>query len=598
MSSSVRRLAAILAVDVVGYSRLIGADEGGTLRRLKAIRSELVDPTIAKHHGRLVKTTGDGLLIEFSSVVDGLRGASDIQAGMAERNATAPQDDRIEFRMGLNVGDIVVEDGDIFGDGVNVAARLEGLAEPGGICVSARVQEDAAGRLDLAFEDMGEQHLKNITRPVRVYALRPKGGGGLPAASVSSSASSSPPVAAPRLSIVVLPFANLSDDQEQQYFADGITDDLTTDLSRIAGMFVISRSTAFTYKDRAIDTRQIGRELGVRYVLEGSVRKASSRVRITGQLIDTTSGAHIWADRLDSSTSDLFDLQDEITSRIAIAINPTLVTAEATRPTENPDALDNLFRARVAGWKPPSRDKYAEQIRLLERASALDPHSIEARSFLAIALTSRTISGMADTAAADIARAEGLARQVLAASPSNPLVHFAKGQVLRAQYRFEEAIPEYEAAIAGNRNFVGALYPLGQCKLFVGLIEETIPLEEQAIRLSPRNPELLGVWYSQIGLVHLLRSRTDEAIGWLEKARGATPERPDVHASLAAAYALKDESERAAAELAEARRLSADDRFESIARLKAARSWGVPKIRALHETTYFVGLRKAGVPEE
>jgi adenylate cyclase len=306
----------------------------------------------------------------------------------------------------------------------------------------------------------------------------------------------------------------------------------------------------------------------------------------------------LWAERCDCATADLFALQDEITRWIAIAINPMLVTAEASRPTENPDALDYLFRARVAGWKPPSRNKYAEQISLLERALALDPLSIEARSVLAIALTSRAISGMADAAAADIARADGLARQLLAASPRNPLAHFAKGQVLRAQGRFEEAIPEYETAIASNRNWVGALHPLGQCKLFAGSIEETIPLEEQAIRLSPRDPELLGVWYSQIGLVHLLQSRTDEAICWLEKARSTTPERPDVHANLAAAYALRGENERATAELAEARRMSADSRFESIASLKAARSWGVPKIHALFDATYFAGLSKAGMPEE
>jgi adenylate cyclase len=291
-------------------------------------------------------------------------------------------------------------------------------------------------------------------------------------------------------------------------------------------------------------------------------------------------------------------VQDEITSRIAIALNSTLVTAEAARPTENPDALDYIFRARAAGWKPPSRDKYTEELRLFECALAIDPRSAEARSSLANALMSRVMSGMADSATVDIKRAEGLVAQVLAASPRNPLAHFAKGQVLRAQRRFEEAIPEYETAIESNRNWVGALHPLGQCKLFIGSIEETIPLEEQAIRLSPRDPGLLGVWYSQIGLVHLLQSRTDEAIFWQEKARVAMPERPDVHANLSSAYALRGETETAAAELAEAGRLSNDDRYTSIARLKAAGYFGVPKIRALFEATYFAGLRKAGMPEE
>ncbi len=336
----------------------------------------------------------------------------------------------------------------------------------------------------------------------------------------------------------------------------------------------------------------------MRYVLEGSVRRSGNQVRLSAQLIDAATDAHLWSERFDRDTADLFALQDEITSCIAIALNSTLVTAEAARPTENPDAVDYIFRARTAGWKPPSRDKYAEQISLLERALALDPRSTEARSSLAGALMSRVMSGMAESAAADIERAKGLVRQALAASPRDPLAHFAKGQVLRAQGRFEEAIPEYETAIASNRNWVGALHPLGQCKLFAGSIEETIPLEEQAIRLSPRDPELLGVWNSQIGLVHLLQSRTDEAIMWLEKARGATPERPDVHANLASAYALKSESEHGAAELAEARRLVADDRYASIARLKAVGKFGVPKVRALFETTYFAGLRKAGMPEE
>jgi adenylate cyclase len=593
----VRRLTAILAADVAGYSRLMGADEDGTHERLKAHLGELVNPKIREHRGRIVKNTGDGFLAEFGSVVDAVRCAVEMQRGMSDRNAGTRPDKRIGFRIGINLGDVIVEEHDIFGDGVNVAARLEGLAEPGGVCISGTVRDHIGDRLPYAFEDLGEQQVKNIARPLRVYALRSEPAKP-PASTEALTPSGSQFARAPRLSMVVLPFANLSNDAEQDYFADGITDDLTTDLSRIAGMFVISRNTAFTYKNKPIDTRQIGRELGVRYLLQGSVRRSGGRVRINAQLIDAETDAHLWAERCDCTTADLFALQDEITRWIAIAINPMLVTAEASRPTENPDALDYLFRARVAGWKPPSRDKYAEQISLLERALALDPLSIEARSVLAIALTSRAISGMADAATADIARADGLARQLLAASPRNPLAHFAKGQVLRAQGRFEEAIPEYETVIASNRNWVGALHPLGQCKLFAGSIEETIPLEEQAIRLSPRDPELLGVWYSQIGLVHLLQSRTDVAICWLEKARSTTPERSDIHANLAAAYALRGENERGTAELAEARRMSADSRFESIASLKAARSWGVPKIHALFDATYFAGLSKAGMPEE
>jgi len=386
--------------------------------------------------------------------------------------------------------------------------------------------------------------------------------------------------------------------RERQYFADGITEDMTTDLSRLAGMPVISRNTAFTYKDKRVDTKQIGRELGVRYVLEGSVRRSGSQIRVNAQLIDAETDSNLWAQWFDGDISDLFAMQDEITGHIAIALDTALVTAEATRPTKKPDALDYIFRGRAAGWKPPSRDKYAEQIGLLEHALELDPRSSEARGLLASALMSRVMSGMSDSAAVDIARAQELVGQALAASPSGGLAHFAKGQVLRAQRRFEEAIPAYETAIASNRNWVGALHPLGQCKLFAGSIEETIPLEEQAIRLSPRDPQLLGVWYSQIGLVHLLQSHTKDAILWLEKARVAMPERRDVHANLASAYALNGETKRAIAELTEARRLSSDDRYTSISRLKAIGNFGVPKIRALFEATYFAGLRKAGMPEE
>jgi adenylate cyclase len=596
--ASTRRLTAIFAADVSGYSRLMGVDEDDTHERLKAHLQQLVDPNIRQHRGRIVKNTGDGMLVEFPSVVDAVRCAAEVQRGMIDREPEVPDERRIRFRIGINLGDVIADGGDIFGDGVNVAARLEALAEPGGICISRTVRDQIRDKLPYPFEDMGEQSVKNIARPVRVYALRSEGVAALPASSAPPATSISQPAVAPRLSIVVLPFANLSNDPEQQYFADGITEDLTTDLSRLAGMLVISGNTAFTYRNKPVDTRQIGRELSVRYVLEGSVRRSGNRVRVAAQLIDAETDAHLWAERFDRDTSDLFALQDEITSRIAIALNLELVGAEAARPTENPDALDYIFRARGAGWKPPSRGKYAEQISLLERALALDPQSVEAQSRLAATLMSRVMSGMADSAAADIVRAERLTAQALVASPRSPLAHMAKGQILRAQRRFEEAIPEYDAVIAFNRNSVGALHPLAQCKLFAGSIEEAIPLEEQAIRLSPRDSELRGVWYSQIGLVHLLQSRTDEAILWQEMARGAMPERPDVHANLASAYALKGESEHAAAELAEARRLVADDRYTSIARLKAIGNFGVPKVRALFEATYFAGLRRAGMPEE
>jgi TolB-like protein len=313
-----RRLAAILAADVAGYSRLMGEDEEGTLAALKAIRRELGDPKIAEHKGRIVKTTGDGLLVEFHSVVDAVRCAVEVQRAMAERNAGAPAEKRIEFRFGIHQGDIIVENGDIFGGGVNLAARLEGLAEPGGICVSGRVHADAAGKVDVAFDDLGEQSLKNIARPLRVYRVRL---GEVPAADTPAPALPLPD----KPSIAVLPFQNMSGDPEQEYFADGMVEEIITALSRIRWLFVIARNSTFKYKGRAVDVKQIGRELGVRYVLEGSVRKGGSRVRITAQLIDALSGAHLWADRFDGSLEDVFELQDKVAIGVAGVIEPTLL---------------------------------------------------------------------------------------------------------------------------------------------------------------------------------------------------------------------------------------------------------------------------------
>jgi TolB-like protein/Tfp pilus assembly protein PilF len=596
-TTATRRLAAIFAADVVGYSRWMGADEEGTHERVKANLRELLDPKIREHRGRVVKTTGDGVLAEFASVVDAVRCAAEFQRAMADRDLDLAEERRLRFRIGVNLGDVIADGDDIYGDGVNIAVRLEGLAAPGGVYTSGTVRDHIGERLPYAFEDMGERTVKNIARPVRVYALRPEGIAGSPTASVSSSTSGSPPIAAPRLSIVVLPFTNLSDDREQQYFADGITEDLTTDLSRIAGMVVISRNTAFTYRNKAVDTKQIGRELGVRYVLEGSVRRSGNQVRVSAQLIDAETDAHLWAERFDRDTSDLFALQNEITSRLANALGAELIVAEAARPTENLDALDYILRGRAALLKPRTLDTYTEAMKLFEHALALDPQSVEAQSGLALSLAGRVLDGMADSAAADLARADGLISQVLAVSPRYALAHMVKAQVLRAQGRGEEAIPEYEAALALNRNFVSALNGLAWCKLYAGSIEEAIPLDEQAIRLSPRDSNI-GSFYHLIGTVHLLQSRTDEAIVWLEKARSARPAQPVFRGRLASAYALRGETDRAAAELTEARRLSSDDRYSSIARLKVIGLGGGPKIRTLIEATYFAGLRKAGMPEE
>jgi TolB-like protein/class 3 adenylate cyclase/Tfp pilus assembly protein PilF len=644
-TTATRHLAAILAADVVGYSRLMGEDEEGTLARLKAHRRELVDPKIKEHHGRVVKTTGDGLLAEFVSVVDAVRCAAEMQRGMIDREPDLPDERRILFRVGINLGDVIADGDDIFGDGVNVAARLEALAEPGGICVSGTVRDQIRDRLPYPVEDRGEQSVKNIARPLRVYALRPEAIADLPTSSlpgvpprgrrtmpiaigaaiggvliavavgwwlwpaikpastpaVSAATTIAQSLTAPRLSIVVLPFANLNNDPDQQYFADGITENATTDLSRIPQSFVISRNTAFTYRNKPIDTKQIGRDLGVRYVLEGSVQRSANRVRVNAQLIDAQTDTHLWAERFDGDTSDLLSLQDEITGRIATALNVELARAEAARPTQNPDAVDYIFRGRaVIRGGPPSRERYVEALALYEHALALDPQSVDAKIGLAYWLAARVIDNMTDTAAADLVRAEGLAGQALAAAPRNGYAHNVKGQVLRAQHRYAEAIPEYEAAaLSSDFNPLYAFHSLAHCKVFTGSIEEAIPLEEQMIRLSPRDP-FVGVYYRQLGLAHLLQSRPNEAVGWLEKARNAAPAHPNIRAQLAYAYALAGEPERAATELAEARRLSTDDRFSSLARLREVEDFGqlIPKVRALFEATYIAGLHKAGMPEE
>jgi len=596
--SATRRLAAILAADVAGYSRLMGEDEEGTHERLQAHLRELVEPKVAEHRGRIVKNTGDGFLAEFPSVVDAVRCAMEVQRGMADREPEVPEERRIRFRIGVNLCDVIAEEHDIFGDGVNVTARLEGLAAPGGICVSRVVRDQVRDRLDCAFEDMGEQQVKNIARPVRVYALRPEGLTDLPAPGVPPISAVPQSANAPRLSIVVLPFDHMGSDPEQQYFADGITEDLTTDLSRITGMVVISRNTAFSYRNKPIDTRQLGRELNVRYVLEGSVRRSGDRVRINAQLIDAETNTHLWAERFDHYIDDLFVLQDEVTRRIGIALNAELVSAEASRPVDNPDVLDYILRGRAAldNYTKPSRESLAAAVRLFEDALALAPGSVDAKALLATALIARVLDQVTASVTSDMERAEVLVEQALAASPRHAVAHFANAQILRAQGRYETAIPEYEAAIALNPNWVLAVAALGQCKFLAGWIDEAIPAQELAIRLSPRDPRVVN-WYWRIGMVHLLKSRIDEAIRWLEKARSTDPEVAGPRAWLASAYALKGEFQRAEDELAGARKLSNDNRYFSIAKLTQAVPYA-PNIRALAEATFFAGLRKIGMPEE
>jgi TolB-like protein len=460
------------------------------------------------------------------------------------------------------------------------------------------VRDQIRDKLPYAFEDRGEQSVRNIARPVRVYALRPEAVAALQTSNVPPATSIPQRAVAPRLSIVVLPFTNLSNDPEQEYFADGITEDLTTDLSRITGSFVIARSTAFTYKGKPIDAKQIGRELGVRYLLEGSVRRSGQQVRVNAQLLDAETGAHLWAERFDREVGDLFDLQNEITGRIAGTVGSELVIVEAGRSTDHPDALDYILRGRAAFYKPISRERYIEVVNLFERALALDPLSADAQTWLARALVGQVLDVPSDSPAADIQRAEELIAPVLAALPNSAQAHYVKGQILRAQSRPEDAVFEYETTITLDRNHAQAHGWLGACKLLTEVVDEVISLEEQAIRLSPRAPDI-GGWYFYIGGAHLLRSRLHEAILWLEKARSTYSWAHWIHASLAAAYALKGEREQASAALAEARKLS--DLYSSIAHLKAApgrQRLEAPKIRALAEATYFAGLRRAGMPEE
>jgi len=574
--TAIRRLAAILAADVAGYSRLIGADEGGTLQALKAIRAEVIDPAIAAHNGRLVKTTGDGLLVEFGSVVDALRCATEVQAGVAQRNATKPPDKRIEFRIGINMGDVVVEDGDIFGDGVNVAARLEALAEPGGICVSARVQEDAVGKLDLAFEDLGEQQLKNITRPVRAYKIATGAG--------SATAPETPALPLPdKPSIAVLPFANLSGDAEQEYFADGMVEEIITALSRIRWLFVIARNSSFTYKGQAVDVKRVGREFGVRYVLEGSVRKAGGRVRITAQLIDAASGAHLWADRFDGSLEDVFDLQDKVASSVAGVIEPALQAAEtarsAGRPTNDLTAYDLYLRAYSMVLS--SRARAPEALGLMEQAIARDPRYGPALARAAHCCFRLLVDGRSEDPEADHLKGIEFARRALEVADDDPGV--LANVALPLAYFGEDIgamMALVDRALALNPNYARGWHLSGVLRQWAGQPDIAIEHIETSLRLSPRarsGPALL-----MIGAAHLLSRRFDQAVPKLLIAIQDDPSFPNPYRYLAACYAHMGQ-------LGNAR--------EIVARLRAITSVVIPDASYLrnpeHRELFLSGLRLA-----
>jgi TolB-like protein/class 3 adenylate cyclase len=531
--TATRRLAAILAADVAGYSRLIGADEEGTLDRLKALREEIINPKVTEYRGRIVKTTGDGLLVEFASVVDALRCATEWQRAMPEHNAGIPAEDRIEFRIGINVGDVVVEGGDIFGDGVNVAARLEALAEPGGICVSARVQEDAAGRLNLTFEDLGEQNLKNIARPVRVYRIR--------LAVMESKSSTAPIVLAlpDKPSIAVLPFQNMSGDPEQEYFADGMVEEIITALSRIRWLFVIARNSTFTYKGQAVDVKLVGRELGVRYVLEGSVRKAGQRVRITAQLIDAITGAHLWADRFDGSLEDVFDLQDKIAISVAGVIEPALQAAEmrrsAARPTTDLTAYDLYLRA-LAAWFPITKEGIFEALGLLEQAIVIDQHYGPALSWAASGHLRLITEGWTEAPEASRRKASSFARQALHVAQNDPGILANAASVLA---RFGENIGAMtglmDRALTLNPSFARGWYLSGALRVTAGQHDLAIEHIQTSLRLSPREP--IGQPLYVMGVAYFFEHRFDEAASMLLLAVQDNPGSPLAYRTLAACYA-------------------------------------------------------------
>jgi TolB-like protein/class 3 adenylate cyclase/Tfp pilus assembly protein PilF len=584
-----RRLAAILAADVAGYSRLMGLDEAGTARILREHRV-IADAVVAKHGGRIVKTTGDGLLIEFLSVVDAVECAVAVQTVMAERNEGVPQDRRMLFRIGINLGDILIEGDDILGDGVNVAARLEGIATPGGICISSSAYDQVRGKVDVEFADLGEQNLKNIARPVRAYAVKRNGLG----PNKQNGAAPETP-SAPRLSIVVLPFANIGGDPEQEYFADGITESLTTDLSRIAGSFVIARNTAFTFKDKAVDVKQLGRELNIRYVFEGSVQRGGNRLRVNVQLIDAETGNHLWAERFDKPITDLFDMQDEIVSRLANALDTQLVVAEARRAEGvlHPNSMDLYFQGRACWNKGFTREYLTQACGYFERAMALDPGNIEAlvgTAQVEIALAAGFL--VADDRIARLAVAETASIKALSIVPNHAAAHAALGIVQTLTNRAAQGIAECERALALDRNLASAHAFIGLAKYSLGRAEEAEAHILEALRVSPRDI-LAYQWMMIAGNAKLLLNSEADAAAWFRRCLEANRNFPLVHFLLAAALALLGEPDqaRAAAEAGSA--------LNPGFTIRTYRTYAMsdnPTYLAGRERI-FEGLRLAGVPE-
>ena len=582
-----RRLAAILLTDMVGYSRLMGLDEEGTIARQKAHREEIIDPKISAHGGRIVKTTGDGVLVEFPSVVDAVKCAVEVQSEMAARDTEVPDDRRIQYRIGINLGDIVIDGDDILGDGVNVAARLEGLAKPGGISISGNVHDQLAGKLDIAFEDAGEQTVKNVSRPVRVWHWQ------------TDQASSGPksvdePLPLPdKPSIAVLPFDNMSGDPEQEFFADGIAEDVITALSRFRSLFVIARNSSFSYKGTSPGITQVARDLGVRYVVEGSVRKAGNRVRITAQLIDAISGNHLWADRFDGSLDDVFDLQDQITEQIVVAVEPEIQASERVRarrkPPESLDAWELLQRGLSHYYRVNETDR-AEAIRLFNEAVALDPEFAAAHAHLAYTLWCSVILGHVGDTAKTVASARAAAEQAVSLDPNEPVAHFTLGRLHLFANEIEMAVREMQTTIAINSNLALGYYGLGFVYWYgAGQAEQALPHFDAAVRLSPRDPwrrsplMVKGSALRQLG-------RHDEAIAHCRQACQV----PDcgwvAHMHLAAALAEAGQTSEAQVAAEKAMQLQPTLSIDFI------RS----QFLGMHETSLkslLDSLRKVGVPE-
>ena len=587
-----RKLAAILVSDIVGFSRLAGADEDRILARLRTLRSDLIDPTISVHRGRVVKRTGDGSIVEFRSVVDAVRCAIELQQGLVERNAGLPPERRIEFRVGIHLGDVVEEsDGDLMGDGVNIAARLEGIAKPGAICLSEDAYRQVKGRLDLTVSDLGNTELKNIAEPIRVYSLEVgQGAQANPAPSVMAIDKPAPP----RLSIVVLPFASLGGDAQQEHFVDGVTETLTTDLSRIANAFVVARNTAFTYKGKPVDAKELGRELNVRYILEGSIQRGGSRMRVNVQLIDAATGNHLWADRFDKPMADLFDMQDEIVSHLANQLRPELIAAEALRAEReaNPDSVDLYFQG--VQWFNKGRIENFERARgFFERAVALDPTNVDA--LVGAARVDVLIGAVytTDERAERLAAAEALLIKGISIAPRNYWAHMWLGFIEILTNRASRAIGELERALALNRNLGAAHAWIGLAKITMGRAEETEVHVNEAFRLSPADGAVF-LWNHIQGLAKLYLGADEEAVALFRRSIDASRNYPLNHFYAAAALAHLGRLDEARTEVKAGLALAPK---YSITRFRSTAESDNPTYLAQRERI-LEGLRKAEIPED